>query len=55
MWKKVKENLTKNIDMWNKMKEGNEAKIFEYNDPVDHSVSKNQGQRQNSVKKLNNK
>lgn len=40
---KVKENLTKNIDMWNKMKEGNEAKIFEYNDPVDHSVSKNQG------------
>lgn len=40
---KVKENLTKNIEMWNKMKEGNEAKIFEYNDPVDHSVSKNQG------------
>ena len=40
---KVKENLTKNMDMWNKMKEGNEAKIFEYNDPVDHSVSKNQG------------
>ena len=25
------------------MKEGNEAFIFEYNDPVDKSVSKNQG------------
>ena len=25
------------------MKEGNEACVFEYNDPVDHSVSKNQG------------
>lgn len=27
------------------MKEGNKADIFEYHDPVDHSVSKNQGIR----------
>ena len=40
---KVKENLTKSIDTWKTMKEGNDACIFEYNDPVDGSVSKNQG------------
>ena len=40
---KVKENLNKNIETFKNMKEGNEALIFEYNDPVDHSVSKNQG------------
>ena len=40
---KVKENLNKNLETFKKMKEGNEAMIFEYNDPVDHSVSKNQG------------
>ena len=40
---KVKENLNKNIETFKTMKEGNEAMIFEYNDPVDHSVSKNQG------------
>ena len=40
---KVKENLNKSLETFTKMKEGNEAKIFEYNDPVDHSVSKNQG------------
>ena len=40
---KVKENLNKNIETFKTMKEGNEALIFEYNDPVDHSVSKNQG------------
>ena len=40
---KVKENLNKNLEMFKTMKEGNEAMIFEYNDPVDHSVSKNQG------------
>ena len=40
---KVKENLNKNLETFKKMKEGNEALVFEYNDPVDHSVSKNQG------------
>ena len=40
---KVKENLNKSLETFKNMKEGNEAKIFEYNDPVDHSVSKNQG------------
>ena len=40
---KVKENLNKNIETFKNMKEGNEALVFEYNDPVDHSVSKNQG------------
>ena len=34
---KVKENLNKSLETFTKMKEGNEAKIFEYNDPVDHS------------------
>jgi phosphoglucomutase len=40
---KVKENLNKNLETFKNMKEGNEALVFEYNDPVDHSVSKNQG------------
>ena len=40
---KVKENLNKSLETFTKMKEGNEAKIFEYSDPVDHSISKNQG------------
>jgi len=40
---KVKENLNKSLETWKSMKEGNDACIFEYNDPVDHSVSKNQG------------
>ena len=40
---KVKENLNKNIETFKNMKEGNEALVFEYTDPVDHSVSKNQG------------
>ena len=40
---KVKETLVKSFETFKKMKEGNEAFIFEYNDPVDKSVSKNQG------------
>ena len=40
---KVKENLNKNLETFKNMKEGNEAVVFVYNDPVDHSVSKNQG------------
>ena len=40
---KVKENLNKSLETWKNMKEGNEACIFEYNDPVDKSISKNQG------------
>ena len=40
---KVKENLNKNLETFKNMKEANEALVFEYNDPVDHSVSKNQG------------
>ena len=40
---KVKETLVKSFETFKKMKEGNEAFIFEYNDPVDRSVSKNQG------------
>ena len=40
---KVKENLNKNLETFKNMKEGNEALVFEDNDPVDHSVSKNQG------------
>ena len=40
---KVKEELVKNFEMFKKMKEGNDAFIFEYHDPVDNSISKNQG------------
>ena len=40
---KVKETLVKSFETFKKMKEGNEAFIFEYNDPVDKSISKNQG------------
>ena len=40
---KVKETLVKSFETFKKMKEGNEAFIFEYNDPVDKFVSKNQG------------
>lgn len=40
---KVKENLVKNFEMFKSLKQGNDAFIFEYNDPVDKSVSKNQG------------
>ena len=40
---KVKETLVKSFETFKKMKEGNEPFIFEYNDPVDKSVSKNQG------------
>ena len=40
---KVKETLVKSFETFKKMKEGNEAFISEYNDPVDKSVSKNQG------------
>ena len=36
---KVKANLSKNIETWKGMKEGNEAGIFEYHDPVDNSIS----------------
>ena len=39
----VKGNLVKNFDMFKGLKQGNEACIFEYHDPVDNSVSKNQG------------
>ena len=38
---KVKENLNKILETWKSVKEGNDAYVFEYNDPVDHSVSKN--------------
>ena len=40
---KVKEKLTESIETFKKMKEGNEAYVFEYKDPVDGNVSKNQG------------
>jgi phosphoglucomutase len=41
--KEVTNNLESNFDTFIKLKEGNRAYIFEYNDIVDHSVSKNQG------------
>ena len=39
----IKANLVKNFEMFDKMKEGNHAYIFEYKDPVDGLESKNQG------------
>ena len=40
---KVKERLNESIEVFKKMKEGNDAFVFEYEDPIDGSVSKNQG------------
>ncbi|MGL4948213.1 MAG: alpha-D-glucose phosphate-specific phosphoglucomutase, partial [Mycoplasma sp.] len=39
----VKKSLVDNFETFKKMGEGNEAYIFEYNDPIDKSISKNQG------------
>ncbi len=39
----VKKNLIDNFEFFTKLKDGNKAEVFEYTDPVDNSVSKNQG------------
>lgn len=39
----VKSNLDKSIEYFKTLNEGNNAFVFEYLDPVDHSLSKNQG------------
>ena len=39
----MKERLNESIEVFKKMKEGNDAFVFEYEDPIDGSVSKNQG------------
>lgn len=41
--REVIKNLESNFDMFNNLNEGNKAFIFEYEDPIDKSLSKNQG------------
>lgn len=41
--KKVMDSLNNSFEKFEKIQKGNTAKIFDYTDPVDKSISKNQG------------